>query len=136
MKSYEGRRFNSPNDLWVDAGDGVYFTDPRYGNRDDMELPGEYVFYLSPDQITSVLAYLNQQAESLDLKPFQIPKNRTFKKGDSVVAPVKDAGLFIELENYIKVPVQKGRVSDKGIATLRADPAVGGVLFVSDQMEN
>jgi len=48
---YEGKRFNSPNDLWIAPDGGVYFTDPRYGrNRDDMELAGEHVYYLSPDR--------------------------------------------------------------------------------------
>ena len=27
---YEGKRLNSPNDLWFDAKGGFYFTDPRY----------------------------------------------------------------------------------------------------------
>ncbi len=47
--SYQGNRFNSPNDLWVDSEDGIYFTDPRYGNRENMEM-GEHVYYLSPDR--------------------------------------------------------------------------------------
>jgi gluconolactonase len=47
---YQGKRFNSPNDLWVDLKGGVYFTDPRYGNRDGMEQDGEYVYFLSPDR--------------------------------------------------------------------------------------
>lgn len=47
---YEGKRFNSPNDLWIDLKGGVYFTDPRYGNRDGMEQDGEHVYYLSPDR--------------------------------------------------------------------------------------
>ena len=47
---YEGKRFNSPNDLWIDPKGGVYFSDPRYGNRDGMEQDGEYVYYLSPDR--------------------------------------------------------------------------------------
>jgi gluconolactonase len=46
---YQGKRFNSLNDLWIDPKGGVYFTDPRYGSRDDMEL-GEYVYYLSPNR--------------------------------------------------------------------------------------
>ncbi|MHC4355651.1 MAG: SMP-30/gluconolactonase/LRE family protein, partial [Planctomycetota bacterium] len=46
---YEGKRFNSLNDLWIDPKGGVYFTDPRYGGRrDDMEQGGEHVYYLSP----------------------------------------------------------------------------------------
>ncbi len=47
---YEGKRFNSPNDLWIDPNGGVYFTDPRYGNRDGMEIDGEHVYYLTPDR--------------------------------------------------------------------------------------
>ena len=49
--SFEGKKLNSPNDLWPDPKGGIYFTDPRYGNRDDMEL-GEFVYYLSPDRQT------------------------------------------------------------------------------------
>lgn len=47
---YEGKRFNSPNDLWIDPNGGVYFTDPRYGSRDGMEMDGEHVYYLTPDR--------------------------------------------------------------------------------------
>lgn len=36
--NYEGKRFNSPNDIAIDSKGRVYFTDPRYGNRDSMEL--------------------------------------------------------------------------------------------------
>lgn len=38
---YQGKRFNSPNDLSIDSLGRVYFTDPRYGNRDTMELLGD-----------------------------------------------------------------------------------------------
>ncbi|MDY0170524.1 MAG: SMP-30/gluconolactonase/LRE family protein [Thermoguttaceae bacterium] len=27
---YQGKRLNSPNDLWIDPKGGIYFTDPRY----------------------------------------------------------------------------------------------------------
>ena len=43
---FEGKKFNSPNDLDIDGKGGVYFTDPRYGNRDDMEMEFEAVYYL------------------------------------------------------------------------------------------
>ena len=36
--SYEGKRFNSPNDLSIDSKGRIYFTDPRYGRRDTMEI--------------------------------------------------------------------------------------------------
>lgn len=47
---YNGKKFNSPNDLWIDPKGGVYFTDPRYGNREGMEQDGEHVYYLTPDR--------------------------------------------------------------------------------------
>jgi gluconolactonase len=47
---YQGKKFNSPNDLWIDPKGGVYFSDPRYGSRDGMEQDGEHVYYLSPDR--------------------------------------------------------------------------------------
>ena len=43
--NYEGKKFNSPNDLAVDERGRIWFTDPRYGdNRNDMELDHESVF--------------------------------------------------------------------------------------------
>ena len=47
---YNGKKFNSPNDLWIDPRGGVYFSDPRYGNREGMEQDGEHVYYLTPDR--------------------------------------------------------------------------------------
>ena len=35
---FEGKRFNSPNDLCMDSGGRIYFTDPRYGSREGMEI--------------------------------------------------------------------------------------------------
>ncbi len=34
---FEGKKFNSPNDLTMDSKGRIYFSDPRYGNRDGME---------------------------------------------------------------------------------------------------
>lgn len=48
--SYMARTFNSPNDLWIDPKGGVYFTDPRYGNRENLPQDGEHVYYLSADR--------------------------------------------------------------------------------------
>jgi gluconolactonase len=48
--TYKDKRFNSLNDLWIDLKGGIYFTDPRYGNRSGMEQDGEHVYYLTPDR--------------------------------------------------------------------------------------
>lgn len=49
VDQYQGEPFNSPNDLWLDADGGIYFTDPRYGDESDNPQPGYYVYYLAPD---------------------------------------------------------------------------------------
>jgi len=48
--NYKNKRLNSPNDLWITPGGGIYFTDPRYGSKDDMQQGGEHVYYLSADR--------------------------------------------------------------------------------------
>jgi gluconolactonase len=53
---FEGRRYNSPNDLTVDEDGVVWFTDPRYGARDDLELEVEGVYRIDVDgTVTRVL---------------------------------------------------------------------------------
>lgn len=44
---FEGKRFNSPNDLSLDGVGGFYFSDPRYGDRGDMEMDIEGVYYVN-----------------------------------------------------------------------------------------
>ncbi len=45
---HDGGRLNSPNDIWVAPGGGIYFTDPRYGKAGDLEQDGLFVYYLPP----------------------------------------------------------------------------------------
>jgi gluconolactonase len=35
---FEGKAFNSPNDITMDSKGNLFFTDPRYGNRDTVEM--------------------------------------------------------------------------------------------------
>lgn len=56
---FDDKRLNSPNDLVLDELGGIYFTDPRYGRRDDMELDVEAVYYITPQgKLTRVIADL------------------------------------------------------------------------------
>lgn len=56
VTQYKGKRLNSPNDLWIDAAGGIYFTDPRYGSRDDLEQDKEAVYYVTSDgSITRII---------------------------------------------------------------------------------
>ncbi len=46
---YEGKRYNSPNDVCVDNKGRIWFTDPRYGDREGMEMEAEGVYRVDPD---------------------------------------------------------------------------------------
>ena len=51
---YEGKRFNSPNDLTMDSRGRIYFSDPRYGKREGMEMP-EHVYRIDgPGKVARV----------------------------------------------------------------------------------
>jgi gluconolactonase len=45
---YNGKRFNEPNDLWIDSQNGIYFTDPTY--QSTRVQPVEAVYYLAAGQ--------------------------------------------------------------------------------------
>ena len=46
-EGYDGKSFNSPNDLWESPNGGFYMTDPRYGrSRDNLPQGGEHVYYI------------------------------------------------------------------------------------------
>jgi gluconolactonase len=52
---YQGKRYNTPNDITVDSQGRIYFSDPRYGPRDGMEIRDETgrtvegVYRIDPD---------------------------------------------------------------------------------------
>jgi gluconolactonase len=53
---YEGQRYNSPNDICADGRGRVYFTDPCYGDRGQMEMTAEGVYRIDPDgRVTRIL---------------------------------------------------------------------------------
>ncbi len=56
VDEYEGKKLNSPNDLWIDPKGGVYFSDPRYGKQTDLQQEGFYVYYVSPSGKISAVA--------------------------------------------------------------------------------
>ena len=45
---FEGKRFNSPNDVAVRSDGTLWFTDPPWGLTGKAELPGHWVFKLDP----------------------------------------------------------------------------------------
>ncbi len=61
---YEGKRFNNSNDAAIDSQDRIYFSDPRYGDRSDMEIVDtagrkvEGVYRIDPDgRVTRIITH-------------------------------------------------------------------------------
>jgi gluconolactonase len=61
---YNGKKLNSPNDLSMDSKGRIYFTDPRYGRMDNMEIRDaagalvEGVYRIdAPGKITRILTH-------------------------------------------------------------------------------
>jgi gluconolactonase len=74
--NYQGKRFNSPNDLTIDSKGRIYFSDPRYGKRDTMEMrddAGELVEGVyridAPGKVTRVLTHEIERPNGLLVSP-------------------------------------------------------------------
>jgi gluconolactonase len=73
---YEGKRFNSPNDLTIDSKGRIYFTDPRYGRRETMEMPDEQgglvegVYRIdAPGKVTRILTHEIERPNGILVSP-------------------------------------------------------------------
>ena len=68
---YQGKRFNSPNDLCLDLKGRVYFSDPRYGGTEPRELPNEAVYRLERDGTVIEITREIEKPNGLALSPDQ-----------------------------------------------------------------
>ncbi len=50
VAAHDNKPLNSPNDLWIDPDQGIWFTDPRYGKQSDLQQGGFHVYWLPPDR--------------------------------------------------------------------------------------
>jgi gluconolactonase len=84
---HDGKRYNTPNDLTLDSKGRLYFSDPRYGPRNDMEQRDEKgrtvegVYRLDPDgKVTRVIG-------------------REVERANGVLVSVGDRYLFVADNN-------------------------------------
>lgn len=75
-QDYEGKKFNSPNDIAVARNGAIYFTDPPYGLEKNMadplkELPYQGVFKLSKSGKVSLLTDSISRPNGIALFPDQ-----------------------------------------------------------------
>ena len=89
---YKGKRFNSPNDVAVDAKGRVYVSDPRYVGDEPRELDFEGVFRIDPDGLVTRL-------ETTALKPNGLavsPDGKTLYVADN--GPTRKVLLALDLD--------------------------------------
>ncbi len=66
---FEGKRFNSPNDLAITTAGRVYFTDPRYVGDEPRELDFEAVFLVEPSGAVRVATRDVQKPNGIIVTP-------------------------------------------------------------------
>jgi gluconolactonase len=71
---YDGKRFNSPNDLVVHSNGAIYFTDPPYGLEQQMEDPAKElsfqgVYRIAPDGAVTLLTKEMERPNGIGFSP-------------------------------------------------------------------
>ncbi len=78
--SYDGKRFNAPNDLVIDAGGGIYFTDPLFRAPEPLPQGEQAVYYIAPNgevsRVTGDIAAPNGIGLSPDGKSLYVIPSR------------------------------------------------------------
>ncbi len=69
IERFEGKRFNSPNDLAITTTGDIYFTDPRYVGDEPRELDFESVFLVHPDGSVRVATRDVQKPNGIIITP-------------------------------------------------------------------
>jgi gluconolactonase len=69
--NYNGKRFNSPNDLAIAANGDVYFTDPPYGlaGEEFREIPFHGVYRVTPQGVVSLVTRDLDRPNGVALSP-------------------------------------------------------------------
>jgi len=75
-KRYDGKRYNQPNDVALDSKGRIYFSDPKYGPRDNMEMLDadgrevEGVYRIDPDgAVTRIITHAADRPNGLLVTP-------------------------------------------------------------------
>lgn len=123
--SFNGKKLNGPNDLCFDAEGRIYFTDPRYGDKSDIEQDVMAVYRIDLDgTLTRVVEDLESPNGILISKD-----NRSL----FIVDHNLDDGGARTLVKY-RVSVSGAWVKDKILLDFGANYGMDGMVF--DEEEN
>jgi len=108
VDSYQGKRLNGPNDLWIAPDGGFYFTDPYYQRdyweRTEKEIEEERVYYMNPQGEISIVVDDMEQPNGIIGTPdgktlyiADIGANKTYSYKINRDGSLSDKKLFTEL---------------------------------------
>ena len=109
LDNYEGKRFNGPNDLWMNPKGGIYFTDPYYQRpyweRKKADLSGQHVYYLPKGKKTAFIVDSNLvkpngivgSGDGKYLFVADINDNKTYKYDINKNGSLSNRRLFAEM---------------------------------------
>ena len=125
---YQGKRFNSPNDLVYKSNGDLYFTDPPYGlegrEKDPKkEIPFQGVYRLKPNGeltlLTDELKFPNGLAFSPDEKTLYVAVSdpEPDLRGDYIRLRIADSGVGMDWETQSRMfePFYTTKPQDQGI---------------------
>jgi gluconolactonase len=107
---FEGKRFNAPNDLVIDAADGIYFTDPMFRAPQPLPQGVQGVYYRSADgKVSRVVkdapapngVLLSRDEKTLYVLPSMSAEMQAY--------PVKAPGQLGDMQVFCKVKNPPGR---------------------------
>ncbi|MBA4066240.1 MAG: gluconolactonase [Isosphaera sp.] len=139
---FDGKRFNSPNDLTLDRKGRVYFSDPRYVGDEKRELDHESVYRVDPDgtvtRLTTDIVKPNGLVISPDGKTLYVSDHSgEAKLGRKLVAYPLNAdgtvGPRKELYDFGKERGIDGMTvaADGTIVATAGSKSAGGIYFFS-----
>ncbi|WP_345952010.1 SMP-30/gluconolactonase/LRE family protein [Mucilaginibacter sp. PAMB04274] len=147
LSGVNGRKFNGPNDLWMDGKGGIYFTDPyyqrSYWTRTQTELDGEKVYYLPAGKKEAMLASSELQkpngiagtADGRYLYVADIKANKTYRFSITKDGLLTDKQLFTDKGSDGMTLDDKGNVyltGNKGVYIFNADGQQIGLIAIPE----
>ncbi len=138
VKDFGGKLLNGPNDLWIRADGGIYFTDPlykrNYWKRDPaMQQDGQHVYFVTADRkdVTRVATDLKQPngiigtPDGKTLYVADIGARRTYAYDTSADGKLTNKRLFCELGSDGMTIDNEGNVylTGKGVTVFTKDGA-------------
>lgn len=135
IDKFDNKNLNGPNDLWVDAKGGIYFTDPNYKRdywKDSIiQVETQNIYYISPDKQSIVVVEddivkpngIIGSADGKALFVADIGDNKTYKYVIEEDGSLSNRRLFCEMGSDGMTMDERGNVylTSKGVFVFNAE---------------